>query len=92
MLTTTIFFVAISISGVDVTRIGPYADGSHCHDMQTIIRRDIARSFETTGRYGINADAWGLNTIVMFDDYAINCGSTVYNNETGEVVSEMIYE
>jgi hypothetical protein len=71
----TSFFVAIFINGVEITRVGPFADAVSCHMMKDIIDTDITFGFDYQTTYGITADMWGVGggAIIRYQDYHLTC-------------------
>jgi len=95
MLKTTVaFFVAISLNGEEVTRVGPLTSPYECEVMQRDISSDIENSFKTSTPYGIGGDLWGIGggAIFRFKDYDFSCVRLVVDMKTSEVLEERYYD
>jgi hypothetical protein len=82
----TVFFVYITASGTELTRIGPLADPSGCMAFGHEIRESIEDGFDRYAPYGITLDRWhvGGGAIYRISDYEIGCVSSTVNITTGE--------
>lgn len=86
----TMFYVAITLAGEELTRVGPFFDGGACFEFSRTIDRDIERAFNDTTQYGITGDMWdvGGGAILRYNDYELPCVSVTRNMETGEILYE----
>jgi len=67
------YAVEIAIQETVTTQVGPFGTASGCLSQRDAIRDDIEVGFDLHNPFGQNASAWGVNAIVHFDDYSIEC-------------------
>lgn len=89
--TITAFFVAITLNGEEVTRVGPLMDGGTCVTYRQTIDNDIRDGFNGATRYGQSGDMWGVGggAIFRYNDYDLACVSVTFDMETNEVLNEV---
>lgn len=87
----TFFFVAITLDGEEITRVGPFIDGGTCVGYQQTIDNDISNAFSGPARYGQSADKWGVGggAIFRYSNYDLPCVSVTFDTETNEIIREV---